>query len=115
MTSHLNAFQITALETYSNGELSYLASVPIGEFETSLARCGDTLLHFILHELSTTEGCHTRSDAILQLADAAEELDTIVGPARTRLTAWGAPSGHEKGPGNPQGLVVSSSDPRVLQ
>ena len=79
MTSHLNAFQIAALETYSNGEFSYLASVPIGEFETSLARCGDTLLHFILHELSPTEGCHTRSDAILQLASAAEEIDTIVG------------------------------------
>ena len=43
------------------------------------ARCGDTLLHFILHELSATEGCHTRSDAILRLADAAEEIDTIVG------------------------------------
>jgi hypothetical protein len=27
MTSHLNAFQITALETYSNAEFSYLASV----------------------------------------------------------------------------------------
>ncbi len=79
MTSHLNAFQIAALETYSNGEFSYLASVPIAEFETSLARCGDTLLHFILHELGTTEGCHTRSDAILRLADAAEAIDAIVG------------------------------------
>ncbi len=78
MILHLNAFQITALETYSNCEFSYLALVPIGEFETSLARCGDTLLHFILHELSPTEGCHTRSDAILRLADAAEEIDTIV-------------------------------------
>jgi len=29
-------------------------------------------------ELSTTEGCHTRSDAILRLASAAEEIDTIV-------------------------------------
>ena len=66
MTFHLNAFQIAVLETYSNGEFSYLASVPIAEFETSLARCGDTLLHFILHELSTTKGCHTRSDAILR-------------------------------------------------
>ncbi|MGO9232571.1 MAG: hypothetical protein ACLP4V_00180 [Methylocella sp.] len=78
MTSHLNAFQIAALETYSNGEFFYLTSVPIGEFETSLARCGDTLLQFILHELSTTEGCHTRSDAILRLAGAAEEIDMIV-------------------------------------
>ena len=78
MTMPLNAFQIAALETYSNGEFSYLASVPIAEFETSLARCGDTLLHFILRELSTTEGCHTRSDAILRLASAAEEIDTIV-------------------------------------
>jgi hypothetical protein len=78
MTFHLNAFQIAALETYSNGEFSYLASVPIAEFETSLARCGDTLLHFILRELSTAEGCHTRSDAILRLASAAEEIDTII-------------------------------------
>jgi hypothetical protein len=78
MTLHLNAFQIAVLETYSNGEFSYLTSVPIGEFETSLARCGDTLLHFILRELSTTEGCRTRSDAILRLASAAEEIDTIV-------------------------------------
>ncbi len=74
----LNAFQIAALETYSNGEFSYLTTVPIGEFEISLARCGDTLLLFILRELSTTEGCHTRSDAILRLASAAEEIDTIV-------------------------------------
>ena len=72
-----NAFQIAVLETYSNGEFSYLASVPIAEFETSLARCGDTLLHFILHELSPTEGCHTRSDAILRLASAAEAIDAI--------------------------------------
>ena len=79
MTMLLNAFQIAALETYSNGEFSYLTSVPIAEFETVLARCGDTLLHFILRELSTTEGCHTRSDAILRLASAAEEIDTIIG------------------------------------
>ncbi len=78
MTMPLNAFQITALEIYSNGEFSYLTSVPTAEFETSLARCGDTLLHFILCELSTTEGYHTRSDAILRLASAAEEIDTIV-------------------------------------
>ena len=78
MTFHLNAFQIAALETYSNGEFSYLASVPIAEFETSLARRGDTLLQFILRELSATDGCHTRSDAILQLAGAAEEVDTII-------------------------------------
>ncbi len=78
MTTHLNAFQIAALEAYSDGEFSYFAAVPIAEFETSLARCGDTLLQFILHELSTTEGCHTRSDAILRLAGAAEEIDTIV-------------------------------------
>jgi hypothetical protein len=79
MTMPLNAFQITALETYSNGEFSYLATIPIAEFETSLARCGDTLLLFILRELSATEGCHKRSDAILRLATAAEEIDTIVG------------------------------------
>jgi hypothetical protein len=78
MTLHLNAFQIAALETYSNGVFSYLASVPIAEFETSLARCGDILLHFILHELSATEGCHTRSDAILRLASAAEAIDAII-------------------------------------
>ncbi len=78
MTMPLNAFQIAPLETYSNGEFSYLASVPITEFETSLARCGDTLLHLILHELSPTEGCHTRSDAILRLASAAEAIDAIV-------------------------------------
>ena len=78
MTMLLNAFQITALETYFNGEFSYLTSVPTAEFETVLARCGDTLLHFILRELSPTEGCHTRSDAILRLASAAEEIDTIV-------------------------------------
>jgi len=79
MTMPLNAFQIAALETYSNGEFSYLTTVPIAEFETSLARCGDTLLPFILRELSAAEGCHTRSDAILRLATAAEEIDTIVG------------------------------------
>ena len=79
MTLHLNAFQIAALETYSNGEFSYLASVPSAEFETSLARCGDTLLHFILHKLSPTDGCHTRSDAIWRLASAAEAIDAIIG------------------------------------
>lgn len=78
MPLHLNAFQIAALETYSNGEFSHLTSVPIAEFETSLARCGDTLLHFILHELSAAEGCHTLSDAILRLASAAEAIDAII-------------------------------------
>jgi hypothetical protein len=78
MTMPLNAFQIAALETYSNGEFLYLASAPIAEFETSLARCGDSLLHFILRKLSAAEGCHTRSDAILRLATAAEEIDTII-------------------------------------
>jgi len=51
---------------------------PNRRFETSLARCGDTLLHFILHELSTTKDCHTRSDAILRLASAAEAIDAII-------------------------------------
>jgi hypothetical protein len=78
MTFHLNTFQITALETYSNGEFSYLASVPSPDFETSLVRCGDILLQFILYKLSATEGCHTRSDAILRLAKAAEEIDAII-------------------------------------
>ena len=78
MILHLNAFQITALEIYSNGEFSYLTTIPIAEFETSLARCGDTLLLFILRELSATEGCHTRSDAILRLASAAEAIDAII-------------------------------------
>jgi hypothetical protein len=36
------------------------------------------LLQFILYKLSATEGCHTRSDAILRLAKAAEEIDAII-------------------------------------
>ncbi len=96
MTLHLNAFQTAVLETYSNGEFSYLASVPIAEFETSLARCGDTLLHFILHELSASDGCHTRSDAILRLASAAEEIDTIIGTLHSARHETSQPSDGEK-------------------
>lgn len=78
MTPNLNAFQIAALETYSDGEFSYLKSVPPEEFEHSLATCGDILLPVILAQLSPTLGCRTRSDAILRLAEAAEEIDLIV-------------------------------------
>ena len=60
----------------ANSPISHQCQPP--NSKPSLARCGDTLLHFILRELSTTEGCHTRSDAILRLASAAEEIDTIV-------------------------------------
>jgi len=78
MAPALNAFQMTALETYANGEFSYLASVPPQDFDTSLERCGDSLLTFILHELSPAEGCQTLSAAILRLASAAEEIDTVI-------------------------------------
>jgi hypothetical protein len=47
----------------------------------SKPRSQDAAIHccfLILRELSAAEGCHTRSDAILRLATAAEEIDTIV-------------------------------------
>jgi hypothetical protein len=52
------------------------------------------LLHFILCELSTTEGCHTRSDAMLRLASAAEEIDTIIGTLHNARHKTSPPPNH---------------------
>lgn len=79
MSPHLTAFQITVLETYDHGDFAYLAKLPSQEFDEELARCGDTLLKFILIELSHKEDCLTISDAIRRLATASDDIATAIG------------------------------------
>lgn len=71
----LNAFQKAVLEDYSDGDYAYLAED--GAIEDVMA-LGDTLLSFMLIELSNKEGCSTIGDAEGRLHSAHAEIDVAL-------------------------------------
>jgi hypothetical protein len=73
----LNQFQKAVLATYGNGDFAHLAEttfVSHAEFNQALAKCGDTLLTFIVKELSTTEGCEDLEEALDRMATARRDI-----------------------------------------
>lgn len=71
-----NKFQQLVLHVYGNGDFAHFAEITSQEaFNTALGDCGDTLLRFLMNELSNKEDCETQEDAISRLNQAIEDLD----------------------------------------
>ena len=71
----LNDFQKAVLQDYSNGEYAYLIEGGVIENPFDL---GDTLLTFLLIELSTPEGCESIDTAEARLNGARDEIDVAL-------------------------------------
>lgn len=47
-------------------------------FQESLRDCGDSLLRFIMSELSTREDCESNDDAIRRMTTARNQLNDLI-------------------------------------
>ena len=71
----LNVFQKAVLEDYSNGDYADMGDDGVIENVHDL---GDTLLTFLMIELSSGEDCTTVEDANLRLNTARDDLDVAL-------------------------------------
>jgi len=67
---YFDPFQKLVLETYAGGEHAELTVDRIDD-------CGDTLLTFLLYELSDSEGCDSFENAVARLDTAIRELEDV--------------------------------------
>ncbi len=63
-------FQKTVLGSYANGEFAKIKS-------TEVETCGDSLLKFLLIELSEAEDCDSAEEAIRRIDSAIRELNEV--------------------------------------
>ena len=75
MDAGLNQFQIAALRAYAGGDYAYLIDDP--EFDPRTLDLGDTLLTFILIELSDAEDCEDADTAWRRINMAVGDLLTV--------------------------------------
>lgn len=68
-----NAFQIEALKQYERGEFEHLIENP----PANVKDIGDTLLSFILIELSDSEGCEDIGTAVRRMDVAQHQITDI--------------------------------------
>lgn len=75
----LTPWQRTALATYDLGEFSYLADATGAHaLKESLRDCGDSLLRFIVSELSAREDCNSYDDALRRMTTARNQLNDLI-------------------------------------
>lgn len=71
----LNPFQIICAQTYGGGDFAHIGSVE------QARNAGDTLFAFLMIELSSSEGCESREDALrrpeMATADIGRVIDAI--------------------------------------
>lgn len=74
----LNICQTTALRTYQRGEFDYLiAFTPQALLPREIKTCGDSLVPFILNELSNDNDCDGPLEGARRLFRAAQELFAV--------------------------------------
>lgn len=89
-TTMLNNWQKTALSTYQRGNFGYLADFTSqGPFTAALGQCGDSLLRFIVSELSDGEDCASADEADRRIERAIDDMRAVLdalraAPARVR-------------------------------
>ncbi|MFC1336168.1 MAG: hypothetical protein G8D89_16320 [gamma proteobacterium symbiont of Clathrolucina costata] len=80
--SDLNQFQKVVKTSYGEGDFSYIESVD----ET--VGCGDSLFHFLMVELSTSEGCDSLDEAIRRLERAKVDMETCINAMMDDVEEW---------------------------
>lgn len=75
---HINAAQRVGIETYQNGEFSYILECKTqADFNDEVKHCGDSTLKLLLTQLSTFEDCHNTEEAIRRLDKAINDLTAV--------------------------------------
>lgn len=77
----LNDMQRAVLQDYATGDFAYLIADP----PRDLSALGDTLLSFILIELSENEDCEGVEDAIRRLKNGQDDLEQALASLRALL------------------------------
>ena len=72
MTEPVNEFQRAALEAYAFGDFNHIETYSYDE------GCGDSLLSFVLIELSSKERCDGWDTAIDRIETAVEDLKVVL-------------------------------------
>ena len=72
MTEPVNEFQRVALEAYAFGDFNHI------ETHSADAEYGDSLLSFVLAELSSNEACDGWDTAIDRIETAVEDLKVVL-------------------------------------
>lgn len=76
----LNPAQRAILEKYSRGQFAYLDGCNSKEeFRSSIARCGDGILKYLMTETSTTEDCESGEQAGARIEIAIAQLQSVLG------------------------------------
>ena len=79
MNPNLNKAQAVCLETYSGGDFAHLVEVDSKEeLDAAMADCGDTLLQFLMIELSASEDCDSTVTAINRITTAISDLTNVL-------------------------------------
>ncbi len=75
----LTPWQRTALTTYDLGEFAYLADATDARaLKECLRDCGDSLLRFIISELSAREDCDSYDVAVRRMTVARNQLSDLI-------------------------------------
>ena len=78
MSKTLNQAQMKCLEFYANGDFNHLSQIEsVSEFTKALANCDDTLLHFLMKELASSEDCDCMAEAIERVDGAIQDLQRV--------------------------------------
>jgi hypothetical protein len=92
----LNPGQRAILEKYARGQFSYLAcSKSEEEFRSSVARCGDGVLKFLMTELSSAEDCSSGEQASARIEIAIAQLQSVLGAVQD-IPEWMPNDGHDQ-------------------
>jgi len=79
-----NQCQTTALATYCNGDFEYLIHhTPQADLAREIKNCGDTLVAFMLAELSNDNDCSSAEEGARRLTDTAQALLDVAHRLRT--------------------------------
>lgn len=78
-TPFLTPWQRATLMTYDLGDFAYLAdATDASALRESLRDCGDSLLRFIISELSANEDCEDFPTAIRRITTARNQLNDLI-------------------------------------
>ncbi|WP_313806622.1 hypothetical protein [Sphingobium sp.] len=68
----LNQFQRICAQTYDGGDFAHVEDLD------EAGACGDTLFAFLMIELSSSEDCDSRDEAVRRLEVAVDNVEAVI-------------------------------------
>lgn len=92
----LNPAQLAILEKYARGQFAYLDGCNSEEeFRSSIARCGDGMLKFLMTEISSAEDCASGEQAGARIEIAIAQLQSVLGVVQ-EIPEWAPNDGDDQ-------------------